>query len=153
MQAFDSSYFFSKSHFWRWWSTELFSISDILQTNTNGNKDAAWKSKVLSDEGIKLSSMSDNSLNPETNYIDNAKIKKKINWSCLTLKRLERLNLYQSDFSKNVSSKEKVKPCFLVTFDIIIKQIFPENVIEIPHVVQNIWRLFLSILAIFINFL
>ena len=38
-------------------------------------------------------------------------------------------------FSKNVSSKERVKPWFFVTFNIIIKHIFPEHFIEIPQVV------------------
>ena len=33
-------------------------------------------------------------------------------------------------FSKNVSSKEKVKPWFFVTFNIILRHIFPENFIE-----------------------
>ena len=33
-------------------------------------------------------------------------------------------------FSKNESSKEKVKPCFFVTFNIIISHIFPEHFIE-----------------------
>ena len=41
-------------------------------------------------------------------------------------------------FSENVSSKEKVKPCFFVTFNIIISYIFPENFIEIPQVGQKI---------------
>ena len=55
-------------------------------------------------------------------------------------------------FSKIVSSKEGVKPCFFVTFNIILKHIFPENFIDFPQVVQKIWRISLSILAIFINF-
>ena len=38
-------------------------------------------------------------------------------------------------FRKNVSSKERVKPCFFMTFNIIIRHIFPENFIEIPQVV------------------
>ena len=33
-------------------------------------------------------------------------------------------------FSKTVSSKEKVKLWFFVTFSIILKDIFPENFIE-----------------------
>ena len=41
-------------------------------------------------------------------------------------------------FLKNVSSKERVKPWFSVTFNIIISPIFPENFIEIPQVVQKI---------------
>ena len=55
-------------------------------------------------------------------------------------------------FSKNVSSKETVKPWFFVTFNIIIRHIFPENFIEIPLVVQRLWGISLSVLAIFINF-
>ena len=55
-------------------------------------------------------------------------------------------------FSKNVSSKERVKRWFFVAFDIVLKYIFPENFIEFPQVVQKIWRNSLSILAIFINF-
>ena len=55
-------------------------------------------------------------------------------------------------FSKIVSSKQKVKPWFFVTFKIIIRHIFPENLTEIPQVVQKLWRIFLSILTFFINF-
>ena len=38
-------------------------------------------------------------------------------------------------FSKNVSSKDRVKPCILVTFNISISHIFPENFIEIPQII------------------
>ena len=41
-------------------------------------------------------------------------------------------------FSKNVSSKDRVKPWFFVTFNIIMRHIFPENVIEIHQVVQKL---------------
>ena len=41
-------------------------------------------------------------------------------------------------FSKNVSSKERVKPWFFVIFNIIIDHIFPENFIETPQVFQKI---------------
>ena len=58
----------------------------------------------------------------------------------------------ESNFSKNVSFKERVKPCFFVTFNIIIRYIFSENFIEIPQVVQKLWRIYLSILAIFMDF-
>ena len=44
------------------------------------------------------------------------------------------------------------KPVFFVTFNIIIGHIFPENFTEITQLVQKIWRISLSILAIFINF-
>ena len=63
------------------------------------------------------------------------------NFQRLTLKRLGGLG-GQFDapcgFSKNVSSKERVKPWFSVTFSIILSHIFPENFIEIPQVVQKI---------------
>ena len=55
-------------------------------------------------------------------------------------------------FSKYVSSKERVKPWFFVTFNIILKHIFPENFIEFSQVFQKIWGNSLSILDIFINF-
>ena len=41
-------------------------------------------------------------------------------------------------FLKNVSSIEKVEPWFFVTFNIILKHMFPENFIEFPQVVQKI---------------
>ena len=41
---------------------------------------------------------------------------------------------------------------FFVTFKIIIRYIFSENFIEIPQVVQKLWRISQSILAIFIDF-
>ena len=41
-------------------------------------------------------------------------------------------------FSKNVSSKDRVKLWLFVTFIIISKQVFPENFIEFPQVVQQI---------------
>ena len=41
-------------------------------------------------------------------------------------------------FLKNVSSKQKVKPWFFVTFNIFISHIFPENYIEIPQSIQKL---------------
>ena len=41
-------------------------------------------------------------------------------------------------FSKNVSSKERVKPWFFVIFNIMTVHIFPENFIETPQVFQKI---------------
>ena len=62
----------------------------------------------------------------------------------LTLKRLEG-GRGQFDpppppcgFSKNVSSKERVKPWFFVTCNIILRHIFPENFIEFGQVVQKL---------------
>ena len=43
-----------------------------------------------------------------------------------------------SGFSKNVSSNERVKLWFSVTFNIILKHFFPENLIEFPQIVQKI---------------
>ena len=37
-------------------------------------------------------------------------------------------------FLKNVSSIDRVEPWFFVTFNIILKHIFPENFIEFPQV-------------------
>ena len=42
------------------------------------------------------------------------------------------------DFSKDVSSKQRVQPYFFVTFNIIISHIFPENFIETAQVLQMI---------------
>ena len=47
-------------------------------------------------------------------------------------------SLLQRLSSKNVSSSERVKPWFFVTFNIILKRIFPESFIEFPRVVQKI---------------
>ena len=53
----------------------------------------------------------------------------------ITLKRLQRGQFDPSlsicGFSRNVSSKGRVKPWFFMTFVIIINHIFPENVIKI----------------------
>ena len=54
-------------------------------------------------------------------------------------------------FSKTVSSKQRIEPCF--SFNFIITPIFPENFIEILQIVQNIWKLPLRILAIFMDFI
>ena len=56
-------------------------------------------------------------------------------------------------FAKNVSSKERVKSRFFVTFNIILKYIFPNNFIEFSQVVQKIWRNSLLILVNFHQFL
>ena len=45
-------------------------------------------------------------------------------------------------FSKSVSSKERERPWFFVTFNIILRHIFPENFIEFPQVVQRIRKKF-----------
>ena len=40
-----------------------------------------------------------------------------------------------SGFLKNVSSIERVKPWYFMTFNMILKHIFPENFIECSQVV------------------
>ena len=40
-------------------------------------------------------------------------------------------------FLKNVSSIERVESCFFVTFNIVLKHIFPENLIEFPQIFQK----------------
>ena len=64
----------------------------------------------------------------------------KISFNTLTLKRLGERDQFgppTCGFSKNVSSKERVKPWFFVTFNIITSHIFPEIFIEISQVVQK----------------
>ena len=75
----------------------------------------------------------------------------------LVLKRLGGQFDPSCGFLLNESAKEIVNSWFFVTFNfltfnIIISHIIPENFIEIPQVVQKIWRLSLTILAIFIDF-
>ena len=41
-------------------------------------------------------------------------------------------------FSKNLTSEERMKPWFFVTFNITLRHIFPENFIKFPQVVQKI---------------
>ena len=45
-----------------------------------------------------------------------------------------------------IKSFFRQRPWFLLTFNMIISHIFPKNFIEIPQVVQKIWKLFLSVL-------
>ena len=47
-------------------------------------------------------------------------------------------------FRKQYLLKRGWNTGFFVTFNIIIRHIFPENFIEIPQVVQKIWRISLS---------
>ena len=54
-------------------------------------------------------------------------------------KKAEGVNLTSAiGFSKNASSGERMKPCFLVPFNKIMSHIFPEILIKIPLVVQKI---------------
>ena len=68
----------------------------------------------------------------------------------LILKRLGGQFDPSCGFFKDVSAKAIVNSWFFVTFNII--HIIPENFIEIPQVVQKIWRLSLIKLAGFIDF-
>ena len=52
------------------------------------------------------------------------------------MKKYPRLN--PKNISKNILSEESVKLCFLVTFNIIVSYIFPENLTEILEVSRDI---------------
>ena len=71
---------------------------------------------------------------------------------CFLLQRSLNPN-HPRGFSETAFSRENVKPCFFVTFDIIIKLIFPENFIKILQVIRKIWIFFPSIVTIFFNIL
>ena len=71
----------------------------------------------------------------------------------LNLKRLG-VNLTRPVvFPKLYFLERRWSPWFLVTYNIIIRDIFHENFIEIHHLVQKIWRFSLSILVVSANFL
>ena len=74
-----------------------------------------------------------------------------INFSYLNVDLFIDVSINQIDPWKYVSSRERVKPCFFVTFYIIISHIFSENFIEIPKFVQTVWLIFIFV-AILINF-
>ena len=68
------------------------------------------------------------------------RIGRKLTEKVLTLKQLmgSQINNFPScGFSKNVSSRKRLKPWFFVIFNIIKSHIFPENFIEIYHAVQK----------------
>ena len=55
-------------------------------------------------------------------------------------------------FSKNVTSKEKVKLWFFVTFNIVLRHIFPENFIEFPQdeeILCQYWLIFIDFHRVF----
>ena len=56
----------------------------------------------------------------------------------LTLKILGESFTPPVSYLKNVFLRERVKPCFFVTFDITLSHIFLEDFIETPQVVQKI---------------
>ena len=55
-------------------------------------------------------------------------------------------------FPKKLYFRVRVKPCFFVTFNIIVSHIFPENFVDVSHIAQRIRRFSPSILTIFIDF-
>ena len=55
-------------------------------------------------------------------------------------------------FYKNPFSRESVKPCSFVTFNIIISHTFSESLFKISQLVQKIWKFSSSRLTILINF-
>lgn len=56
-------------------------------------------------------------------------------------------------FRKMYLLKRGLKPWSFATFNIIISYTFPKNFLKIPEVAQEIWRMSLSILPTFIDFL
>ena len=60
------------------------------------------------------------------------------------------LHCVQTVSTNNSSFKERVKTCFSVAFN-NISQIFREKFIEIPYAFQEIRKMSLSVLAIFID--
>ena len=63
-------------------------VSRYFKTVANTNRVRVWKPKGLSDQSIKPSSKSDYILNPGINYADNAKIRIKLDESCLKQDKL-----------------------------------------------------------------
>ena len=57
-------------------------VDKYFKTVANGNGVTMWKSKRLFDMSIKPPSASHDSLNPRTNYTDNAKRRVKFDGSC-----------------------------------------------------------------------
>ena len=55
----------------------------------------------------------------------------------LTLIYLGGSNWLPCGFFKNISSVERVESSFFVTFNIILKHIFPENLIEFPEDIKK----------------
>ena len=85
LQTFDSTYFTGKSHFEED-STQnnlIFEpINEYFKVIANTKYISSWKSKGLSDETIKLSATSDNSLSPLIDYLGD-KIRLIFNGDCL----------------------------------------------------------------------
>ena len=77
LQAFDSNYVHGKSHF-EDDDTQNYSVfqpgSKYFKIVANTSNVTMWKSKGLSDESIKPTSTSDNSLNPRISYFVNARV-------------------------------------------------------------------------------
>ena len=86
LQTFDSRYICSKSYF-EDDGTQSYLVfqlvSGCFKTVANTSKVTTWKSKGLSDKGIKPPSTSDNVLNPGINYFDNFGIRLKFQGNCL----------------------------------------------------------------------
>ena len=72
-------------------------------------------------------------------------------WNNLNLLPSQVSTIFQS-ISKNVLPEERVKLCYLLTFNIIISYIFPKHFIETHQVSQKLWIFTSSIWTIFVNF-
>ena len=62
-------------------------------------------------------------------------------------------NYKNNDLYKNLFPRDWLKPCFFVTFIVIMSYIFLENLNQSYQVVLNIWRFSSWILVIFVTFL
>ena len=101
LQAFDSSYFCGKSHFEDNGTQNHLAFKPSCRCFIkigNSSRTSTWKPKKLSDEIIKPSSTSNNSLAQALNYM-NVKIRLKFDGSCLKQDKLtfihkQMLNIY-----------------------------------------------------------
>ena len=89
LQTFDWGYFIGKSYFGENGTQSylifqpIFRYFKISTINNNTTYVLSWKSKGLSDETIKLTTTSDNSLTPTLSYYYPSKIRVKVAGSCL----------------------------------------------------------------------
>ena len=99
LEVFGSSYFCGKSHFKDDGTQNYLVFQGVykyFRTAATTNKITAQKCNVLSDENIKLPATSDNTLNPEIYYFDNAEIRKSFDGCCL---KQEKVNLFNAQTS------------------------------------------------------
>ena len=114
-----------------WQKVSAASILHFLEGNCAFN----WKTKFY---GIYHNVMHALSLETSKTFFHKFFITQGADFNPKTAGRGGQFDLPPYGFSKNVSSKEGVKPSFFVTSNIILKHIFPENFVEFTQVVQKI---------------